>query len=183
MGFFDIFKGGDKKTDQGPDVTGGLTLAKLQPGWMVDYDLKTWEVKAHHTYDWSEGDLTHEWQLVSGDAIIYLELEHDDVDDWSLNSLIDFSRLGQGVKTAIQQTGDPPKTIVLDGVTYYMEEMAGGSFLKNTQGPGQNLLRWSYEDDDGEKYLTIEQWGEDEFQAYLGFFVEEYQFTDILPAA
>jgi hypothetical protein len=182
MGIFDIFKGKAPK-EQGPDVTSGLTLAKLQPGWMVDYDLKTWEVRSHHTYDWSEGDLTHEWQLVAGDSVLYLELEHDDVDDWSLNSLIDFSSLGQEVKPAIQQNGDPPETINLDGITYYMEEMAGGQFLKNTQGPGQNLLRWSYEDENGEKYLTIEQWGENEFQAYLGIPAQEYQFTNILPAA
>jgi hypothetical protein len=120
---------------------------------------------------------------VAGDSVLYLELEHDDVDDWSLNSLIDFSSLGQEVKPAIQQNGDPPETINLDGITYYMEEMAGGQFLKNTQGPGQNLLRWSYEDENGEKYLTIEQWGENEFQAYLGIPAQEYQFTNILPAA
>ena len=38
-----------------------------------------------------------------------------------------------------------------------------------------------YEDESGEKYLAIEQWGETEFEASLGQPVEEYQFSDILP--
>ena len=35
--------------------------------------------------------------------------------------------------------------------------------------------------DPGKKYLGIEQWGENDFEASLGEPVEEYQFTNILP--
>jgi hypothetical protein len=78
--------------------------------------------------------------------------------------------------------GDPPEELVFEGVTYYLEEMAGGQFQKDGIGEGQDLLRWSYEDDDGDSsYLGIEQWGEDDFEASSGFKVEEYQFTNILP--
>jgi hypothetical protein len=87
------------------------------------------------------------------------------------------------VRQAILENGDPPDQVMYQGVTYFFEEMAGGAFLKNGQGPGRNLLRWDYEDEEGENYLTIEQWGEDDFLAYAGRPVQEYQFTNILPPA
>jgi hypothetical protein len=59
--------------------------------------------------------------------------------------------------------------------------MAGGHFYKDGTGPGQELLEWCFEDESGKKLLTIEQWGEDEFEAFIGEQVEEYQFSNILP--
>ncbi|MBW2366658.1 MAG: DUF4178 domain-containing protein, partial [Deltaproteobacteria bacterium] len=74
MGLKDFFK---KKQPSDLKIT-DLTLSDLKMGYMVDYDLKTWQVTAHNTYDWGDGDLTLEWQLKSHDDTIYLELESDD---------------------------------------------------------------------------------------------------------
>ncbi len=45
------------------------------------------------------------------------------------------------------------------------------------------LLCWDYYDLSEEKTLTIEQWGEEKFEAAVGIYVEEYQFTNILPGS
>ncbi|MBT3880259.1 MAG: DUF4178 domain-containing protein [Candidatus Scalindua sp.] len=45
------------------------------------------------------------------------------------------------------------------------------------------FLYWDYYDLSEEKTLTIEQWGEDKFDASVGNYVEEYQFTNILPGS
>jgi hypothetical protein len=178
MGIFDFLK---KDKDQGPDPISGLSLKSMKPGYLVDYDLKTWEVAAYNLYDWGEGDQSHEWQLKSGDEVVYLELETDDEDDWSLNRKIPFGKIGAAVKDHILEHDDPPDEIEVDGVTYYLESAAGGHFLKDGEGPGRPLLRWGYEDDDGGRYLGLEQWGEEEFEASSGAPVEEYQFSNILP--
>lgn len=178
MGFFDRFK---KDKPDKPDLT-KAGLADLEKGWLVDYDLKTWEVTAKNCYDWGDGDKSYEWQLRSGDEVIYLELEYDDVEDWSVNRKIAFtSILGGGLKDSIASTGDPPEEVPHGGATYYMEEMAGGRFMKDCQGFGQEMLRWSYENEAGDRYLGIEQWGEEEFEASTGVPAEEYQFQNILP--
>lgn len=164
------------------DPLSDLSLAKLKRGYLVDYDLKTWEVSAYSYYDWSEGDISHEWQLRSGDEVVYLEMESDDEEEWSLNRKIAFGRLDSQIKKKIIETGDPPEKIVFEGSTYYMEETAGGRFYRDGgQGHGREVLQWSYQDDEGQSYLSIEQWGEEEFEASTGEPVEEYQFTNILP--
>ena len=44
-----------------------------------------------------------------------------------------------------------------------------------------SFVSWDYEDEAEEQFLTIEQWGETKFDMQVGFKVEEYQFTNILP--
>ena len=178
MGILDFLK---KGTASESEPLGELTLDNMKPGDLVDYDLKTWEVKACHAYDWGDGDMSYEWQLISPDAVAYLQKESDDEDDWSLNRSIHFNRLGPDIKDTIVNSGDPPNEIVYEGDTYFLTETAGGHYLKDRKTPGKEMLSWSYEDDTGSKYLTIEQWGEDDFQASVGIAVESYQFTNILP--
>ena len=178
MGIFDFLK---KDKDKGPDPISGLSLKNMKAGYLVDYDLKTWEVTAYNVYDWGEGDKSYEWQLASGDEVVYLEVEFDDEDDWSLNRKLPFGKIGSKVRDHIIEHGDPPDEVVVDGTTYYLEEMAGGHFLKDGEGLGQPMLRWDFEDDSGKKYMGIEQWGEEDFEASTGIPVEEYQFSNILP--
>jgi len=178
MGLKDFFT---KKKKEEFDLTGDLSLVKLQVGYLVDYDLKSWEVVARNHYDWGEGDISYEWQLKSEDEVVYLEMESDDEEKWSLSRKIPFGRLDSQVKTHILETGDPPEKIVFDGLTYYMEETAGGHFFKDGQGSGTEMLQWCYQDDKTRSFLCIEQWGENAFEATTGKGVEEYQFTNILP--
>ena len=178
MGIKDWF---NKDKEPRLDPLADLTLDRLKQGYLVEYDLKTWEVAAAHRYDWGGGDLSWEWQLKSGDEVVFLSLERDDQDDWSLYRRLAFSALGPEVRQAILDNGDPPSTVTYEGVAYHLSETAGGHFFKNGAGPGQPLLSWFYEDEEGELYLSLEQWGEEEFEASTGIPVEEYQFTNILP--
>jgi len=178
MGIRDFFR---KNKKEEFDPLSDLTLSKLKKGYLVDYDLKTWEVSTCDYYDWGKGDVSYEWQLKSGDEVVYLEMESNDEEEWSLNRKIAFGRLDSQVKKRIIETGDPPEKIFFEGGTYYMEETAGGRFYKDSQEPGKEMLQWSYQNDEGRSYLGIEQWGEEEFEATTGKPVEEYQFTNILP--
>ena len=179
MGFWDFFRK-KKRADQGPSMV-DLALDDLVAGCMVDYDLKTWEVTARHVTDWGGGDKSIEWQLKSYDDVIYLEKTEDDEVEWCISRKADLRLLGPDVPQKIIETDDPPETVTCEGLSYYLEESGGGHFYKNGTGEGLPMLMWDYEDDSGRRYLTIEQWGEEEFELYLGEPVESYQFTNILP--
>ena len=178
MGWLDFLKK-DKKKD--PDPLSDLTLSNLQVGYMVDYDMKTWEVKAYHYYDWGGGELSYEWQLESVDDALYLEREADDEDVWSISRKISVSRLDPGIKGHIRKHEDPPDEIAFEETTYYLEESGSGHFFKDGKGSGEKFFVWDYEDDSGKKFISIERWGENDFDASVGTVVEEYQFTNILP--
>lgn len=181
MGFWEKLGFGGKKTAaKEPSIT-HLAIEDMQPGYFVDYDLKSWEVVARHRYNWGNDDISHEWQLKSHDETIYLEREEDDEVSWSVSRPLPFSRLGDHVRNHILRHDDPPEEIPFENQTFYLESSGAGYFLKNGQEPGQPFVAWDFATDDGRRYLCIEQWGETEFEASIGEPVKEYQFTNILP--
>jgi hypothetical protein len=179
VSFWDWLKGLFDEQKQELDPL-DLSLADLKKGYLVDYDLKTWQVKSHNKYDF-DGDRADEWELYSGDDRVYLEGEKDDEYEWSINRKIEFSALGKDVGDHLLQHDDPLQEIMHDGTRYTLEESGAGYFFPDGRVAGDEMIYWDYEDETGEKLLTIEQWGETEFEASVGQTVKEYEFRNILP--
>lgn len=172
-----------KKKQQEPelDPLRDLMLSGLKPGYVLDYDLKTWQVTAQHYYDF-EGDRVDEWELSCPDGVLYLEREDDDGVSWTLSSKIPLSEIDDDLRGHMRDHEDPPDTLTCRGVEYEGESSAVGQYFKNGEPPGQEFIVWEYLDASGKRTLTVEQWGDDEFEASLGEIVEEYQFSNILPS-
>ncbi len=181
MGFFDFLK--KKKELEGPDPLHDLVLSKLQPGYIVDYDMQSWEVRARHRYDFDDGWTKDEWELSSGAGIRYLERSEDDEVEWCWSRKVPLKAIEGDIRSHIIENDDPPKKIVYQGKTYYLDESGPGRFYKNGNGPAQPFVYWDFIDNDDELFVTIEQWEETEFEASHGKSVEEYQFSGILPGS
>ncbi len=180
MGLLDMFRG---KKDEEPelDPLADLVLEKLRVGYLVDYDLETWEVTAHNRYRWNGGGTSEEWELTSGREKRYLELSEDDGPCWTLARKVPFGKVGSEVRNHILKHEDPPDEVTVDGKTYYLDESDGGYFDPGGTGGGEPLIKWELVGEDDEGFLTLEQWGETELAASVGIYVEEYQFSNILP--
>ncbi len=175
MGLKDWFK---KKDDFDP--LKDLELSKLRVGFMVDYDLETWQVTGTCRHDYGEGDITDEWEITSGRMKRYLERSEDDEITWTLSKKIPIGAIDDDIRNYIIAHDDPPDKIVYNAKTYYLEESGTGRMLKQDATP-KEFVYWEFIDEDDENFVTIEQWGETEFEAAAGHYVEEYQFTNILP--
>lgn len=172
-----------KKKDEGRlDPLRDLTLSGLKPGFVVDYDLKTWQVTAQHRYDY-EGDRVDEWQLSCADEVRYLERGEDDEVVWILTRKIPVSRINTDLRGYLRDHDDPPNTLTCDGVEYSADDTSVGKYFKDGAGPGQDFIVWDYLNADGKRTLSVEQWSDDEFEASVGEIVEEYQFSNILPGS
>jgi hypothetical protein len=177
MGFRRFFNR-DEETEEYREAT----LESMQIGYIVDYDLQTWEVTGYGTYDY-DGFISREWELRASDIVHFLECSKEDGRlQWTLSRAADMADMGGDVIGAIQRDGDPPETLQYAGKTFAGTESGAGLYRENAEGVGREFVSWSYEADDG-SVLFINQWGETEFSAFVGERVEEYQFTDILPVA
>lgn len=174
----DFFR--DKK-DEPLDPLKDLILSKLQPGFMVDYDMKTWQVTAHNKYDYGEGYTSEEWELTGAGEAWYLERYEDDKVEWSFCKKIPIGSIEDDIRKHIIETDDPPKKIEYQGESYYLDESGAAYFLKDGKEPRQEFIFWTFIDEKENKFISIEQWGEQEFEASAGLYVEEYQFINILP--
>jgi hypothetical protein len=177
MGFLDFFKEKDESVDPLKD----LVLSKLQPGYMVDYDMKTWQVTARNKYDFGEGYYSDEWELSGSGDKWYLERYEDDDVEWSFCKKIPLGSIEGDIRKHIIEHEDPPPKIEYKGKTLFLDESAAAYFLKDAKEPKQEFVYWTFIDEEEENFVTIEQWGEEEFEASAGLYVEEYQFSNILP--
>ena len=174
---FDFFK--KKKAETKLE---DLVLSKMKPGFLVDYDMRTHKVMAKNQYKWEEGAVTDEWELKDGSEIWFLErVEEDGEVAWALSQKKPISMLEGDIAAHIEKHEDPPEKIVYQGKTFYYEEDDIGEFFRGDATEGLSFVAWDFTDDKGEEFLTIEQWGETKFDMTIGFEVEEYQFTHILP--
>ncbi len=172
---------GGKEEEPSIDPLADLVLEKLAPGYLVDYDGRTFEVVARHYHDTGDGFRTDDWELRTDGEIHYLNRIEADGAYWTLTRRIPLGMIDERLRSHIQQHGDPPESFDFDGVTFFMQSYGGAKFYKDGRGPAQPFLYWDYEDEARERVLSIEQWGDIEFEAYVGHYVEEYQFINILP--
>ena len=168
-----------KKDDEGEGFR-DYTLETMKVGYMVDYDLKTWEVTGCSTYDY-DGYLTAEWELTCGDDVRFLERsEEDGKTYWTLTRRIGINQIKERVVDVITREEDPPEEIHFEGELYTAVSSSAGVCREGESREGREFVVWEYEGGEN-RVLYISQWGERDFTAYEGEYVEGYQFTDILP--
>ena len=169
-----------------------LTLSSMKPGFLVDYDMKTWEVGDCYIYDY-DGDMARECELRSGDGDVrFLERAEDEGRvDMTLTRRISLKDVKEDVAGTILDQQDPPEVISFEEVRYQAAESSTGTRRKDGDPgdddgedddgeAGRDFVSWTYESEGG-RVLFVVQSGERDFAAYEGECVEEYQFTDILP--
>ena len=168
-----------------------LTLELMTAGFLVDYDLETWEVIGVNVYDY-DGFQTQEWELRCKNEMRFLERAEDDGQiEWTLTRRVPLGEVEGDVAGVILDGGDPPEVVTYMDRAYNAVESStgirrpfddgGGEEEVGDDDEGGEFVSWSYEGED-RRVLYVLQRGEREFVAYEGEYVEEYQFTEILPA-
>lgn len=178
---WNFFKRKKEKEPEGFDPLRDLTLSQLKVRYLVDYDLRTWEVTGYNRYEWGGSHFSEEWELRCGDEAVYLEREEEDEVEWKLSWKIPLSALGPGLRKHLREEEEPLEEIDYEGVTYTLAGEGAGLFYRDGRGEGMEFLCWDYLDEEGNQFMTLEQWGEEEYELSAGIVVEEYQFSHILP--
>lgn len=178
MALFDWFK---KEQEPDFDPLRDLVLSRLKIGYLVDYDLRTWQVTAHNRYEDGAGGFRDEWELTHAHEKCYLEREEDDDVSWSISKKLPIGVVGKHVTGHIIKHEDPPDMIMVRDEAYYLDSSSPLTFFRNNRGAGEPLIEWVFVDATQQKYITIEQWDEESFEATEGQAVQEYEFSNILP--
>lgn len=171
----------EKKEEPSFDPFTDLVLDKLQPGFLLDYDGKTWEVTGRHYHDMGDSYRIEEWELRSASDEYHLTRGEDEGTYWTWIRRVPIGSIDGRLRSHITKNGDPPDFLDYDGMRFQMDSYGGAKFYRNCQGPPQPYVYWDYKGEDGYRLLSIQQWGDIDFEAFVGHYVEEYQFTNILP--
>ncbi len=180
MALFDKWFG--KKEEETRDAS-SVTIKDLEIGDIVDYFMKSWEVKEVFKYDWGNNNFTKEYQLFDGTETVFLHVEQDDQLELSLTRNISLNVVNPMLRQIIIDNDEPPTTIEHDNTTYFKQEEAQGHVSDASEGfeDGSAFVSWDYTDRKEKKIFTIVRSGEQEFDAYIGENVDSYEFSNIIP--
>lgn len=178
MGLFDRFK----KNKNEYDVT-DMQVTDLDRGFVFEYDLKTWEVQEVYKYDWGDHFFSYEYKISSGSETRFLSVEDDDELFVVLSQKSNIRKIGEDLPELLADE-KPPKKIEFDDKTFFLEEEAPGYFCNETKSKDNwvELISWTYLNEDEDEVVTLEQWGEKEFEASWGKVIKPFEISNILPA-
>ncbi len=180
MGFFDSLFGGGDEEPSSEDPIDDPTLKDLREGYMLDYEMRTWEVTQHAKYDY-EGWPADEWTLETGDDLLFLEYEYDDGDVFLLSEPVEGTAVtvdGEPFRAVVREQ-EPPATITYENTEYTLVEE--GSAKRTVDDRTNALHYWVYEAEEG--FVALERYGSSDWNVYAGREVEPYEFDNILPRA
>lgn len=177
MGLFSIFKKNEPTYD-----SSNIRVQDLDIGFVFEYNLSTWVVKAVMEYDWGNENFSRELQVSNGSEMLFLGIEEDDELELSLMKKVKLRSIQNDLTDLLISQQEPPKTLNHEGVEYYLEEETPGYFRNITKKTDWEEMRlWNFEDKTGKHLLSVEQWDEKEFEASIGISIEEFEISNILP--
>lgn len=163
-------------------ATENVTMDTLQRGCISEYQGETWQVRAIHEYSWEGGSSSREYECAHATDCIFVEKDEDENESWLVTRRRPAAELDPMVIEYLIDRGKPPVTVEHNGVSYRLVEESAAYFRSNGEGDEKPLVTFDYEDSAETLSLTIEQWGEREFQLAIGEYVEEFRFANLLPA-
>lgn len=188
MGFFDalkrLFSGSSSAEPEDPrpaDPMADVSLDQLRTGYMVDYEMRTWEVVRHVQYDY-DGWPADEWTLETGDERLYLEHEKDGGDVFYLSDPVDMAAVETDdgpLRAVLRDRAEPPATLTYNGTTYTLDAQGPATRIEGDQH--NRLYYWTFVA--GDDFLALERLGESNWNSYAGREVEAFEFNNILPRA
>lgn len=180
MGIFDRFK---KKEALHYDPN-DLKIEDLRVGFMFDYDLQTWVITEEYEYDWGNNYFTREYKLESADDIAYLHIDYSNEGFMAMSRKLKVRALGEDIPEEILEHKRPPKKIIYEGVTYFLDKESPGYFSDDPEDDNSwtEFISWDYFDADDKLVACVEQWGARDFEASHGKVVHDYEITNILPS-
>ncbi len=180
MGLFDFFKKKEPTYD-----ANNIMITDLDIGFVFDYDLKSWMVKNIYQYDWGNNNYSYEYLIESGDSQKFLSVSQEDGLELSVGEKVKLRKIDDSFADAITQNNRPPKKIFYDNKEFFFDEESAGYFndVSAKSDSWEEFVSWEYCDDDEDYLITIEQWDEREFDASYSKYIEEYEISNILPAA
>lgn len=160
-----------------------IKVTDLRKGFILEYDMKTWEVLEEYTYDWGDNYFSKEYKISTGSDVMFMSVEEDDVVEITLQKKIKLSSLEGDVEGEIIRNKVPPKKMVYRGVDYYRDSESPGYFKEeNSAKDWIELISWNYYNEEEDRVLTIEQWGDREFEASYGKVIKDFEISNIMPS-
>ena len=154
-------------------------VADLKKRYILDYDMRSWEVKDTMIYSWDGGFKTYEYTISDGTEKQYLNYENDDD---NLSIYVDGS-IQEIWPEATQLMRNGSKladmTFHYDGEKYHFKGQGSASVKSSSES--FNMKNWLFETASKDHLVSFNIYEDDSVDAYIGKPIKSFEISNILP--
>ena len=171
---------GRSKNDSQEDVKVDYEVKDLKKGFILDYDLRSWEVRDTMIYRWDNGVEDLEFTIFDGKEELYLN----------------YVKSNDGISMYWAEKLDAVWQDARSKMRYEPDRMGDSSFVYNGHefrfaGEGYARVRssketfdmqnWLFECTDGENLVSFNKYEDGSMEVYVGKHLANHEVSNILP--
>lgn len=160
-----------------------LSIVNLKAGYLVDFDLTTWETVQEWQYDWDNGNSGKEFRLVNEKETLHLYMRNEGTQLHTiLTRKVNIFSIDRELEEEIQINSRPPSVLNYQDIDYFRENTKTGWRHELTAKTSANKLTvWEYFDETMTFFMRIEQIENQTYKATVGEVVSPFEFSNVLP--
>jgi len=173
--FFNLFK--TKKEEEEP-IKVDYNVHDLDKGYLLDYNLESWEVLAAYTYRY-KGYSSKEYKIRSSSETRFLNVSDSNSLLLGLSKEANINNVDSGLRSSVAM-GQPLTRLTWDGDTYNLKESAKGQFADDATQDWASFSSWEYVNAANTKFVYVSKWEDNSIECYVGEYLKEHEISNIL---
>lgn len=155
--------------------TSQLELGDLQRGYILNYNLHTWEVMYQVQYDWNNGDTDKLFRISNSngeDRLLYIQKEMGATLGWVEDKFSEYK-----TKKIINLSQEQ---IEVAGTSYFLEKQTLGKRFSGKSLESTQVIQWFYLDKSQLKSIRVLKFEDESIESYQGHKKAKHEFSSIL---
>lgn len=167
-----------KKKQEEEEIKINRTVHDLEVGYILDYDLESWEVLASYTYKY-KGHVAKEYKIRSGSETRFLNVSDSNSLLLSVSKEANINNVHPSLRSSVLNE-QPLARIEWKGEVYTLKEASKGQFTDDKLQDWAAFSSWEYVNVDNSKFIYVSRWEDGSVECFVGDYVKEHQISNIL---
>ena len=172
---------GGKPETETADIQINKTVHDLKPGYILDYNMESWEVRAAYTYRY-KGYATKEYKIRSGSKTAFLNVSDANSLLLSLSQEANINQVDPQLRSSVLN-GNPLVRITWNGEPFTLKESTQGEFTDDALQDWAAFHGHEYVNEDNSAFVYVSRWEDGSVECYEGSYLKEFEVSNILPGA
>jgi len=159
-----------------------LGIINIKAGFLVDFDLTTWETVQEWQYDWDNGNSGKEFRLVNEKETLHLYMRNEGTQLHTiLGRKVNIFSIDRELEEEIQTNSRPPSVINYEEIDYFRENTkVGWRHELTAKTSASKITAWEYFDETMTFFMRIEQIEGQSYKATVGEVISPFEFSNVL---
>lgn len=158
-----------------------FTVKDIKKGFIVEYDLKSWEAIEEYEYDWGGNYKGKEWTLFDGKNELYLYYASFPSEEISVSTRMNMLKELPDLRSDVFDKDEPRTSFAYGGKQWSIVDESPGLMINSDTKEEQEIVSWTFDDQNESEFITVVRNGEKSVDAYKGKYIKNYEVSNILP--